>query len=179
MVTSQMSAIPQKIAVAVIWILLASAVVVSVAALAKAAVELYNVFTIIQNEGVKAGLKTIDAGALSAAAGGVAALAGLSLAAVAGYYRFRLFREDRPHLSLALQLSTRMVSPDSRHIGAVATLHNSSKVVVEVRSVTWGLSAVAPYPEQEIQNKLAELFNPESSEWMKFGWNQVYSADGV
>ena len=133
-----MSIIPQKIAVAVIWILLASAVVVSVAALAKAAAELYDAFTIIQNEGVKAGLKTIDAGDLSTAAGGVAALVGLSLA-------------------------------------AVATLHNSSKVVVEVRSVTWGLSAVAPYPEQEIRNKLAHILNPETSEWI-LGWDQIYIA---
>lgn len=134
----------EQVAGALIWALAALAAATLIAVLA---VGLWRFGSIAAADGWPAALRSVDLRGVGLAAGGIATMVGVAIAALVGYYKFQLFREGRPHLTIELTASHRRVSPGFAHIGAIARLSNTSKVVVTVSTATWELTAIAPYAD--------------------------------
>ena len=134
----------EQVAGALIWALAALAAATLIVVLA---VGLWRFGSIAAADGWPAALRSVDLRGVGLAAGGIATMVGVAIAALVGYYKFQLFREGRPHLTIELTASHRRVSPGFAHIGAIARLSNTSKVVVTVSTATWELTAIAPYAD--------------------------------
>ena len=134
----------EQVAGVLIWALAALAAATLIVVLA---VGLWRFGGIAAADGWPAALRSVDLRGVGLAAGGIATMVGVAIAALVGYYKFQLFREGRPHLTIELTASHRRVSPDFVHIGAIARLSNTSKVVVTVSTATWELTAIAPYAD--------------------------------
>lgn len=134
----------EQVAGVVVWALAALAAATLLVVLA---VGLWRFGGIADDDGWAAALRSVDLRGMGLAAGGIATMVGVAIAALVGYYKFQLFREGRPHLTIELTASHRRVSPGFAHIGAIARLSNTSKVVVIVSTATWNLTAIAPYTE--------------------------------
>lgn len=138
----------EQVAGAVVWTLAALAAATLVLMLA---VGLWRWGSVLADDGWLAALQSVDVRGVGLAAGGVATMVGVAIAALAGYYKFQIFREGRPQLTIDLQASHRRISPSFAHIGATARLSNTSKVVVIVSRATWDLTAIAPYTDDDAE----------------------------
>lgn len=85
--------------------------------------------------------------ALAVAAGGYFAL-----------FKLQVFRNLQPHLTIAHEVSHRIVSDSYAHISVTAVLHNSSRVKVELREGFFRLQQVAPATDEEVEDLYAEVF---------------------
>ena len=63
---------------------------------------------------------------------------------VFAFLKFRLFRDFEPHLTVSQEVSHRSVGDSYVHILVVSTLHNSSRVLVELREGLFRLQQVHP-----------------------------------
>ena len=144
----------EQVALAVVWALVALAAATLVIVLA---VGLWRFASIAADGGWPAALLSVDLPGVGLAAGGIATMVGVAIAALVGYYKFQLFREGRPHLTIELSASHRPVSPGFTHIGAIARLSNTSKVAVIISTATWNLIAIAPYAD-DVAEQLKEDF---------------------
>ena len=101
----------------------------------------------------------------------------LVIGGVVAAYKFDLFREGKPHLTIDLSVSSRPINAEDTHVGVVARLHNTSKVRVIVETVHWDLSIVAPYAERYVE-ELVQEFSDESqgdSGVREFPWDLLES----
>ena len=119
----------EQIAGTIVWTLAALALAVLLFALGVGSWRLGN---ILVSDGWTAALQSVDLRGVGLAAGGIATMIGVASAALVGYYKFNLFREGRPHLTIDLQVSDRRINRRHVHIGATARLANTSKVVVPI-----------------------------------------------
>lgn len=140
----------EQVAGVLIWALAALAAATLIVVLA---VGLWRFGSIAAADGWPAALRSVDLRGVGLAAGGIATMVGVAIAALVGYYKFQIFREGRPHLTIELTASHRRVSPGFAHIGAIARLSNTSKVAVIVSTATWGLIAIAPYADDEAERQ--------------------------
>ena len=81
------------------------------------------------------------------------------IAALVGYHKFGIFREGKPHITIALSASSRPVSEEHNHIGVTARIHNTSRVAVPVVNVEWEIAVVAPYSPQEVEEMEQEFLH--------------------
>ena len=81
------------------------------------------------------------------------------VAALIGYHKFGIFREEKPHFSIELSASSRSISAEHNHIGVTARIHNTSKVAVPVVNVEWEVAVVTPYSVMEIREMEQEFLN--------------------
>ena len=81
---------------------------------------------------------------------GLATVAAVALGALFAYRNSLLFRSFEPHLTVSHDLSHRRVGQSYVHIGVTATLHNSSKVKVEIRQGEFLLQQIAPITDAEL-----------------------------
>lgn len=89
----------------------------------------------------------IQSGAIAAAliSGGIIAQA-----------KLELFRHFEPHLTIAHTINHRPIGDSYRHIDVTATLHNSSRVRVELREGLFRLQEIGPVlDDQELEERLA------------------------
>ena len=64
---------------------------------------------------------------------GLATVAAVALGALFAYRKLELFRDFEPHLTVTQAVASRAVGTQYVHISVIATLHNTSKVKVEIR----------------------------------------------
>ena len=106
---------------------------------------------------------------------------GLVIGGIAGAYKFDLFREGKPHLTIDLTVSSRPINSEDTHVGVVAQLHNTSKVMVRVENVDWEIAMISPYPEEYLTELIAMFHfgsagheNQDETEdngtWREFPW---------
>lgn len=88
--------------------------------------------------------------ALAIAAGGYFAL-----------FKLQVFRNLQPHLTIAHEVSHRIVSDSYAHISVTAVLRNSSRVKVELREGFFRLQQVSPATDEEVEDLYAEVFAEE------------------
>ena len=112
---------------------------------------------------------------------------GLVIGGIVGAYKFDLFREGKPHLTIDLTVSSRPINDEDTHVGVVARLHNTSRVGVKVENVDWELSVIAPYSEDHLE-RLIQAFRYNTSDqkvtdesedantWVEFPW-QILDSD--
>ena len=160
----------ERIAKWAIWLWAGFATAIVVALLANMAAEIWGATETLQDDGWAAFIRATDAAKVASVAGAMATMAGLTLAAFAGYYKFRLFREGKRHLTIDLRVSHRPITSLHTHVGATAVLKNTSKVAVRVEEATWELAAVAPYEASVIDDKKKEF---SEGDWQEFPWNII------
>lgn len=88
--------------------------------------------------------------ALAIAAGGYFAL-----------FKLQVFRNLQPHLTIAHEVSHRIVSDSYAHISVTAVLRNSSRVKVELREGFFRLQQVSPATDEDVEDLYAEVFEEE------------------
>ena len=85
-----------------------------------------------------------------------------AIAIVAGgifaYHKLQVFRTFEPHLTISHKVSHRTIGDSYVHVDAVATLHNSSKVKIELRKGFLRLQQVAPVSDEEVETLYADVF---------------------
>ena len=97
-------------------------------------------------------------------------LAIASFAIVAGgifaFYRLDAFRTFQPHLTIAHKISHRSISDGYVHIAVTATLHNSSKVKIDIREGFFLWQRIAPLPNEDVEVLYNQVFANKESEYI-------------
>ena len=100
---------------------------------------------------------------------GLATVAAVALGALFAYRKLELFRDFEPHLTVSHDLSHRRVGQSYVHIGVTATLHNSSKVKVEIRQGEFLLQQIAPITDAAVELLLsAQLANGDEIDQLQW-----------
>ena len=73
-------------------------------------------------------------------------------------FKLQIFRAFEPHLTITQEVSHRTVGDKYVHIVVAATLHNSSRVRVDLSEGLFRLQHVRPLPDAEIERLYAEVF---------------------
>lgn len=94
--------------------------------------------------------------------------------AVFAYRKLQLFRDFEPHLTVTQTASHRPVGTQYVHIAVTATLHNSSKVRVEIRESFFRLHQIQPLDDEDIEALYEAAFN--SGQHADIGWPVIDEA---
>lgn len=84
------------------------------------------------------------------------------------YRKLQLFRDFEPHLTVTQTVTSREVGTHYAHIAITTTLHNSSKVRVEVRESLFRIHQIQPLIDEEVEHYYVEAFREDGSariEW--------------
>ena len=100
------------------------------------------------------------------------AIATVTLICVGGifaYRRLQLFRTFEPHLTISHNVRHRFIGDNYTHIDVTATLHNGSKVQVELRQGFSLLQLVSPVSDEHIEaiyeERLADRSGNQQLQW--------------
>ena len=111
-------------------------------------------------------------------AGAVHAIGILVTVCVGGafaYQRLQIFRSFEPHLTISHSIRHRFIGDSYVHIDVTATLHNSSKVQVELREGYFLLQLIAPETDEHIEDLYAQVF--VEREYEDIRWTTLESFD--
>ncbi len=95
--------------------------------------------------------------------------------AVLAYQRFHVFRTFYPHLTIHHAVSHRRLSESYIHMDVTASLHNSSKVHIELRRCFAIVQDVAPRSDYEAETLYAESLSDEHGS--RFQWPTIVRTD--
>ena len=101
----------------------------------------------------------------------IATIVAIFLGGVWAYFKLQIFRDFEPHLTIVQAVSHRPISDGYLHLSVIATLHNSSKVKIEVREAAFRLQRIGPLADPEVEQLYAQVFidNEESSiQWTSY-----------
>ena len=105
------------------------------------------------------------------------AAAAIVTGGIFAYYKLQLFRDFKPHLTISHNISHRILSDSYMHIDVTATLHNRSKVQIELRKSFSRLQGVAPVSDEEVESLYAGTF--EDMEHDTLQWPTLDEVDRV
>ncbi len=95
-----------------------------------------------------------------------------SVAIVAGgafaLFKLQAFRTFEPHLTITQEVSHRPVGDSYVHIVVTATLHNSSRVRVDLREGVFRLQQIQPIPDEQVELLDEQVF--VSQDFGEFQW---------
>ena len=83
-------------------------------------------------------------------------------------FKLQLFRDFQPHLTISNAISHRRIGESYVHIDVTATLHNSSKVKMELREGFFRLQKLAPVQDEEIENLYAQVFLDQEHSYLQW-----------
>ena len=93
---------------------------------------------------------------LAAVMQAVVAMTGIIYAGIVAAAKLEVFRDFEPHLTISHQVNHRAVGDSYAHIDVTATLHNSSKVKVELREGAFYIQEIGPaLGDRELEERLA------------------------
>ena len=95
-----------------------------------------------------------EVGTVSSAITAVAVLVGGAFA----IFRFQLFRDLEPHLSVSQEVSHRRVGTQYLHIAVYSVLSNNSKVRVEAARRFCRIQQILPSTDEEVEELYAQVF---------------------
>ena len=90
-------------------------------------------------------------------------VAAIAIGGIIAIFKFQLFRDSAPHLTITHTISHRLVGNSYLHIAVTAELHNSSKVKMELRQAIFRLQQVVPTSDEDVQGLYAKCFS--SARW--------------
>ena len=82
---------------------------------------------------------------------------------VFAYRKLQLFRDFEPHLTVTRSATHRTVGAQYVHIAVTGTLHNSSKVRVEIRESFFRLHQIQPFDDDISKLFMRQRFNSETT----------------
>ena len=85
-------------------------------------------------------------------------VAAIAIAGVFAVLRLEGFRNFAPHLTISHYITHRVVGTQYVHIAVTATLHNSSKVKIEISEGFFRLQQISPISDEEIEELEAQVF---------------------
>ena len=105
----------------------------------------------------------------------VAAQAAFTSAAivVGGIFAWRrgyIFRIGQPHLTIDHDVTHRQVSPTYTHIEVTATLHNRSRVKVEIRNGLFTIQQISPTADEDVEYLYRQIYN-NNDEYSDLAWD--------
>ena len=104
---------------------------------------------------------------------GVTVLA-VILGAIFAAYKWQVFRESEPHLTITHEVTHRPVGESYVHIAVTAVLHNSSKVKMEFREAFFLMQKISPVSDEEIEALYAEYPQAfEQGEYKNMQWDTL------
>ncbi len=112
-----------------------------------------------------------EMGRVSDAVGMMQVFAAAFLLVAGGIFAHRklqLFRDFEPHLTVTQTVSSRVVGSGYAHIAVTATLHNSSKVRVEVRECLFQIHQVQPLSDDDVEHYYVEAFREDGSAYIEW-----------
>ena len=80
------------------------------------------------------------------------------------YRKLQLFRDFEPHLTITQAVTHRPIGTQYVHIAVTATLHNSSKVKVEIRQGFFRLMQIAPIDDDDVEHLYSQAFDSNDSD---------------
>ena len=83
-------------------------------------------------------------------------------------YKLQIFRDFEPHLTVSQEVSHRYVGDSYVHVETTATLHNSSRVKIEIREGLFRLQQIAPTSDEEVVELYAQVFMDEESKHLQW-----------
>ena len=94
---------------------------------------------------------------------GVTALA-VILGGTFAAYKWQIYRESEPHLTITHEVSYRPVGESYVHIAVTAVLQNSSRVQIELREGFFLAQHLAPTSDEHVEELYAEVYMDEKFE---------------
>ena len=104
-------------------------------------------------------------------------LVAICVGGVFAYQRLQIFRTFTPHMTISHEVTHRLVSDSYIHIAITATLHNSSKVHIELREGFFLLQRIAPSSDEEIEGLYTQVFLNE--EQLDVQWPFIYGSEHI
>ena len=98
----------------------------------------------------------------------VGILVAICVGGVFAYQRLQIFRTFDPHLTISHEISHRRIGDSYVHIDVTATLHNSSKVQVELRQGFSRLQLVSPTWDEQIETLYAQVFIDKTEQHVRW-----------
>ena len=95
-------------------------------------------------------------------------LVALCVGGIFAYQRLQIFRTFDPHLTISHEISHRRIGDSYVHIDVTATLHNSSKVQVELRQGFSRLQLVSPTLDEKIETLYAQVFIDKTEQHVRW-----------
>ncbi len=95
------------------------------------------------------------------AAGVVQAIVTATAICAGGFFaafKLQIFRDFQPHLTISNAVSHRLIGESYVHIDITTTLHNSSKVKMELREGFFRLQQIAPISDEDVGALYAQVF---------------------
>ena len=90
------------------------------------------------------------------------------------YRRLQIFRTFEPHLTITNKVSHRPIGESYVHVAVTATLHNSSKVKMEIREAVFLLQKIAPVSDDLVEVLYAEYAKAfEKGEYKNIQWETL------
>ena len=87
---------------------------------------------------------------------------------VFAFYKLQIFRDFEPHLNVSNSISHRRVGTKYVHVAVIATLHNSSRVEVELRRGFFRLQQLAPISDEGVESLYAQVFIDAEKEYLQW-----------
>ena len=84
------------------------------------------------------------------------------------YRKLQLFRDFEPHLTVTQSVTSRAVGSQYAHIAVTATLHNSSKVRVEVRESLFRVHQIQPLSDEDVEDRYVEAFREDGNAYIEW-----------
>ena len=75
------------------------------------------------------------------------------------YRKLQLFRDFEPHLTVTQSVASRLVGESYVHLSVITTLHNSSKVKVEIRNGFFSIHQIQPLSDDDVEYIYHQVFN--------------------
>ena len=87
---------------------------------------------------------------------------------VFAFYKLRIFRDFEPHLNVSNSISHRRVATKYANVAVIVTLHNSSRVEVELRRGFFRLHQLAPISDEGVESLYAQVFIAAEKEYLQW-----------
>ena len=105
---------------------------------------------------------------LASILGSAVTIVAIVLGGVFALTKLQAFRDFEPHLTITHEVSHRLISDSYVQIDVTASLHNSSKVQIELNKGFFRLQHIAPLPDHEVEELYAQVFIDKKHEDMRW-----------
>ena len=79
-------------------------------------------------------------------------------------FKLKIFKDLKPRLTISQEVSHRFIGDNYVHVGVMSTLHNPSKVRVEIRRALFQVQRIAPASDAEVEQLRQQVFERQEKD---------------